>query len=279
MAHIGHLLVASDLTGKSVYPLQRAVELKAESDCQLTVMHVVEPGLTSHVSERRRGEAATELATWKRALPEAMQPGIDISVTVGDPFADIVDVLHSRQADIAIVGGPGKRGLKELFTGTTAERVIRFSEQPVLMVNRHPSGPYKRVVVAIDFSQGARRALEWACRIAPQAQIRLVHAWQSPLWGQASEQKETDAANQRLREQEERYLRSIVEQAGASRPLALEIVEDSPYTALRNAIGHSGAELLAMGTHARSRLATAMVGSLAQEFLAAGACDVLVAKA
>jgi nucleotide-binding universal stress UspA family protein len=279
MAHIAHMLVASDLTGKSVYPLQRAVQLKAESDCQLTVLHVVEHGLTPHMIERRQAEALSELESWKRALPEASQPGIGISVMVGDPFAGIVEALQTRQIDIVMVGGPGKRGLKELFTGTTAERVIRFSEEPVLMVNRHPNGPYKRVVVAMDFSQGAKRALDWACRIAPEAEIKLVHAWQSPLWGRASEQRETDAANRRLREQEERYLQAIVEQAGASRPLALQIVEDDPYTALRNAIGDFGAELLAMGTHAHSRLATAMVGSLAQEFLAAGACDVLVAKA
>lgn len=279
MAHIGHLLVASDLTGKSIYPLQRAVQLKAESDCQLTVMHVVEPGLTSRVSERRHAEASAELASWKQSLPEAIQPGVGIVVTVGDPFASILDTLQTRQVDLAVIGGPGKRGLKELFTGTTAERVIRFSEEPVLMVNRHPSGPYKRVLVALDFSQGAKRALEWACRIAPEAEIRLVYAWQSPLWGPASEQRETDAANQRLREQEEGYLRQIIEQVAPSRPLALQIVEDSPFTAVRNAIGHFGAELLAMGTHSRSRLATATVGSLAQEFLAEGACDVLVAKA
>jgi nucleotide-binding universal stress UspA family protein len=34
-----------------------------------------------------------------------------------------------------------------------------------------------------------------------------------------------------------------------------------------------------MGTHSRSRLATAMIGSLAQDFLAEGACDVLVTRA
>jgi nucleotide-binding universal stress UspA family protein len=279
MAHIGHLLVASDLTGRSVYPLQRAVQLKAESDCQVTVLHVVEQGLTSHVSERRYAEALAELEDWKRALPEASQPGIGVTVTVGDPFADIVDTLHAQQIDLAVIGGPGKRGVKELFTGTTAERVIRFSDEPVLMVNRHPSGPYKRVVVAMDFSQGAKRALEWACRIAPQAEIKLVYAWQSPLWGRASEQRETDAANQRLREQEERQLRAVIEEVAAGRGLPLEIVEDSPFSALRSTIGVFGADLLAMGTHSRSRLATAMVGSLAQEFLAADACDVLVAKA
>ena len=278
MAHIGHMLVASDLTGRSVYPLQRAAQLKAESDCQVTVLHVVEHGLTQYIQERRCADAAAELEGWKRALPEASQPGIGISVTVGDPFAAIVDVLQRGRVDLAVMGGPGKRGLKELFTGTTAERVIRFSDEPVLMVNQHPDGPYKRVVVAVDFSQGARRALEWTCRIAPQAEIRLLHAWLTPLW-EGSDERETAAANQRLQEQEERQLREMIARVAGGRTFPLEIVEHDPFTALRNAVGTFNADLLAMGTHARSRMATAMVGSLAQEFLAAGACDVLVAKA
>ena len=146
------------------------------------------------------------------------------------------------------------------------------------MVNQHANGPYKRVLVAMDFSQGARRALEWACRIAPEAEIRLVHAWQPPVKGREHEKQETDAANRRLREQEEQQLRVVVQQVAPALSLPLEIVDDEPYSALRNTIGTFGADLLAMGTHARSRLSTAIVGSLAQEFLAAGPCDVLVAR-
>jgi nucleotide-binding universal stress UspA family protein len=211
-------------------------------------------------------------------LTEATQPGVSVDVVVGDPFASILEALRSLQADLAVIGGPGRRGLKELFTGTTAERVIRFADQPVLMVNHHARGPYKRVLVAMDFSQGARRALEWACRIAPEAEIRLVHAWQPPVKGRSHEKKEADAANRRLREQEEQQLRAVVQQVAPTLSLPIEILDDEPYSALSNNIEAFNADLLAMGTHARSRLSTAVVGSLAQEFLAAGPCDVLVAR-
>lgn len=278
MAQLAHLLAATDLTGRSVYPLQRAMQLRAESDCQVTVLNVVEHGLSARISERRRAEALSELETWKRVLPEPAQPSISVEVVVGDPFAAILDVLRAQDADLAVVGGPGKRGLKELFTGTTAERVIRFANQPVLMANHHPNGPYKRVLVAMDFSQGARRALEWASRIAPEAEIRLVHAWHPPVKGREHERQETEAANRRLREQEEQQLQAVIQQVAPALSLPIEIVDDEPYSALRNRIGTFGADLLAMGTHARSRLSTAVVGSLAQEFLAAAPCDVLVAR-
>jgi nucleotide-binding universal stress UspA family protein len=278
MAQLAHLLAATDLTGRSVYALQRAIQLRAESDCQVTVLNVVEHGLTASIAERRRAEALLELETWTRALPEAAQLGVSVDVVVDDPFAAILEALRGLRADLAVIGGPGKRGLKELFTGTTAERVVRFADQPVLMANQHPSGPYKRVLVAMDFSQGARRALEWACRIAPQADIRLVHAWQPPVKGPTHERQQTDAANRRLCEQEAQQLRTVIQQVAPALTLPLEIVDDEPYSALRNTIGTFGADLLAMGTHARSRLSTAIVGSLAQEFLAASPCDVLVAR-
>jgi nucleotide-binding universal stress UspA family protein len=113
---------------------------------------------------------------------------------------------------------------------------------------------------------------------SPEAEIRLVHAWQPPVNGRAQDKQETDAANRRLREQEEQQLRAVIQLVVSAVSLPIEIVEDEPYRALRNTIGSFRADLLVMGTHARSRLSTAVVGSLAQEFLAAGPCDVLVAR-
>ena len=279
MANIAHLVVASDLTGRAIYPLQRAMQLKAESGCQVTVLHVVEHGLTAHVRERRAAEALDELTRWKDTVPELSQIALNVKVSLGDPFATILEAIHAELPDLAIVGQPGKPNLKEFFTGTTAERVMRFSERPVLMVNQHASGPYKRVLVAADFSEGARRALECACRIAPEAELRLVHAWQAPVWGRASDGRAADEANQRLRAQEEQQLRRFIGPAAADRRLPLDIVDDEPEPAIRRALGGFNADLLALGTHARGRMSTALIGSLAREFLVTGPCDVLVARA
>jgi nucleotide-binding universal stress UspA family protein len=71
----------------------------------------------------------------------------------------------------------------------------------------------------------------------------------------------------------------VVDQLASARSLPIEVVTGEPREVLRDAIGTFNADLLAMGTHSRSRLATAVVGSLAQEFLASGPCDVLVARA
>ena len=53
----------------------------------------------------------------------------------------------------------------------------------------------------------------------------------------------------------------------------------NPFFVIRDAIASFQPDLLAMGTHARSGVAIAMVGSLAREFLVEAPCDVLVARA
>jgi nucleotide-binding universal stress UspA family protein len=281
MSGLGHVLVATDLTGRSFYALQRAMQLKRQSGALVSVLHVVEPGLMADLEGKRTAEAAEALRDWRGALSEEDQQAVGINIEVGDPFAAILDEAAHSKTDLILVGQPGKRGLKELFTGTTAERVARFSDRPVLMVNQHPVGGYKRVLVALDFSESAKEALKWACRVAPEAEMKVVHAWNSPILRfSAGGQAEFEDASARLRAQEEAQIRTIIEQSlPPGRTPAFEMAEGSPYAVVREHVGRFNADLLALGTHARSRLKEAFVGSLAQEFLASGACDVLIAKA
>ncbi|HXV50076.1 MAG TPA: universal stress protein, partial [Candidatus Binatia bacterium] len=60
--------------------------------------------------------------------------------------------------------------MKDLLLGTTAERVVRKGDRPVLVVKRAADAPYRRVVVGVDFSEDSRYALELALRLAPQAE-------------------------------------------------------------------------------------------------------------
>jgi nucleotide-binding universal stress UspA family protein len=50
-------------------------------------------------------------------------------------------------------------------------------------------------------------------------------------------------------------------------------------SSIPDAIASFQPDLLAMGTHARSGIAIAMIGSLARTFLVEAPCDVLVARA
>jgi nucleotide-binding universal stress UspA family protein len=238
------------------------------------------------VQVRERGRALAEeyLRDWLVSLSQPDRSGVRFNVAMGDPLAGILDEAHERNADLIVLGEPRKTGLKELFVGTTAERVARYSNRPVLIVKRRPGDAYRRVLVAVDFSEGASRALEAAYQIAPTAEFLAVHAWQVPAVGLATRQ----AAENNVRHENELLRRRVARQASdhlvaleasQPRPPRIDMVEGNPFFVIRAAIGSFHPDLLAIGTHARSGIAVPMVGSLARDFLIDAPCDVPVARA
>jgi nucleotide-binding universal stress UspA family protein len=160
---------------------------------------------------------------------------------------------------------------------------VRFSDLPVLVVKERPGGAYERVLAAMDLSEGAIRALEAAYRIAPDAQFLIVHAWHEALMGFGT----SDAAA-RLTARENKRVRALVERkskdflsrlAPRAKTPQFELIEGSPEAVIRKQIAAFEPDLLAMGTHARSPLKIATLGSLARELLAEVPCDVLVVRA
>ena len=110
-----------------------------------------------------------------------------------------------------------------------------------------------RVLVAVDFSEGASRALEAALQIAPNAEFLLVHAWQVPPVGfgslEAAEKamaKENELLRKRLERQAQDHLVELASPAPSPR---IEMVVGNPFFVIRDAISSFEPDLLAMGTH------------------------------
>jgi nucleotide-binding universal stress UspA family protein len=172
--------------------------------------------------------------------------------------------------------------LKELFIGTTTERVVRHSDRPVLVVKQRTTGAYRRVLVAVDLSEAASRALEAAFQVAPSAEFLLVHAWQVPPVGFGSLQEAQKTAapkNELLRKRLERLVRYVMGRVSPAQQPRIEMLAGNPFFVIRDRITSSEADLLAMGTNARSGIPIAVLGSLACELLAQAPCDVLVVRA
>jgi nucleotide-binding universal stress UspA family protein len=282
MAGFKHILVGTDLSDRSERACERAIWLGRERAATVELLHVVEEGLVVQLRERERALAEEYLRDWLVGLSPADRPGA--KVAIGHPLAGILDEAHEQNADLIVLGEPGKTGLKELFIGTTAESVARHSDRPVLIVKRRPSDAYRRVFVAIDFSEATSRALKAAYEIAPTAEFLAVHAWQVPAVGLATRQAaennvhdENELLRQRVARQASDHLVAL--EASQPRPPCIKMIEGNPFFVIRTAIGSFHPDLLAIGTHARSGIAVAMLGSLAREFLIDAPCDVLVARA
>jgi nucleotide-binding universal stress UspA family protein len=278
MADIKHILVASDLTDGSHRALVRAVQLKQATAAALTLLHVAEPGLAEELAESRRSAALAALRSHMTQASQEELRRVVIEVLTGTPAATILGEAEAQGTDLIVLGEPRKQRMKELFVGTTAERVIRQSERPVLVVKGQPDKAYQRVLVAFDLSQAAERVLDTTLALAPLAEFRLVHARRNSS-GRVPEGMEEKGANERARS----LLEDAARRAGARSAyphtkLAVDMVEGPPAAVIANTAAAFGADLLAMGTHGRGRVRTALFGSVAQELVATSSCDVLVTR-
>jgi nucleotide-binding universal stress UspA family protein len=77
----------------------------------------------------------------------------------------------SGQADLLVVGAPGRTGIKERLFGSVSQRCIERADCPVVVVRTEPELStdemrIPRIVVGIDGSARSDRALRWALREA-----------------------------------------------------------------------------------------------------------------
>jgi nucleotide-binding universal stress UspA family protein len=276
---MNHILVATDLTDRSERALARALQLTSQSG-RLTLLHVVTAGLPEDVRAEQQRIAADFVTRRLQGVPVAQRANCESVLATGCIFSTIIAEAVGRNAELIVLGKAGIHPYAELFTGTTAERVVRFSDRPVLTVKQPPNGPYRRILSAFDGSEGAIRALRMALLLAPEAEVRVVHAWRPPqvaLGEIEAARKAIEEENERLRAQ----IREAAEQAtvhsASQAKVTIDLVENNPYLVIANE--SSSADLLVMGTHSKGRLAsTATIGGLARHLLAESSIDVLTSR-
>lgn len=272
------ILVASDLSARSDWAIERAAKLAADHDCRLIVLHVVDDELPARVADRLREEAEASL----REVVSGLAPStVEIKCMFGEHFAAIIDAAENVEADLVVIGKHREDALLDLFRGSTGERVIRFGKRPVLVVKRRPSHSYSRLMAAIDFSPVSARAIAFAAELVRSSpSIHVVHAFHIPFKGFLHGGKSFDRMAKRQQEAFGRNLSAEMEKFFALLTVDTARIERTfeegiPRDVILQAILKNSPDLVVVGTHGRSGLARAIVGSVAESILSEAPCDVL----
>ncbi|MEQ8789241.1 MAG: universal stress protein [Pirellulaceae bacterium] len=138
------LLVPIDFSPASQAALERALLLASGEGPVVILQHVVDTALVEFavqhgwgaredvVGEMRR-RAEEELAELQKSASEAVE--IDVIVSEGVPFLEILQKADDFAVDAIVIGKIGARGaLEKLLFGTTAEKVLRGSRRPVVVL-------------------------------------------------------------------------------------------------------------------------------------------------
>ena len=137
----------------------------------------------------------------------------------------------------------------------------------------------KSILHPTDFSQSAGNAFLYARALAKQygAQILLLHVIQLPVVGPAGTVPSPPPAPPIDREALKAQLKAI---ATANPELQIEfsLAENEPASAILDAAGQSGCDVIVMGTHGRTGLSRVLMGSVAERVVRSATCPVLTVK-
>ena len=131
------ILYPTDLSELSRTALDYAAALAQESDGELLVVHVQEPG-GAYVFGDSFFSGATDVDTGalRKAL-EAVRPENAAircrhRLLTGNPADQIVSLAEREKVDVIVMATHGRTGLMHLLMGSVAEAVIRRAHCPVL---------------------------------------------------------------------------------------------------------------------------------------------------
>jgi nucleotide-binding universal stress UspA family protein len=282
------LLVPTDFSKGAEHALGRALDLPLARGARLHVIHVLPADLPTKVRAKSEARARASLArALSRARGMAKPIGeLDLTSEVlrGQAFVEIIRCARRLDAELVVLGRHGRRPVRNMSIGTTAARVIREGDIPALIVGRKPTRSYRRPLVATDLEDASRRTFQLALRVLGRnvKTIDVVHACCVPFAGFVMP---TLTAQDR-----KNYRRSFEQAAIAGLEASLKPYRDAGVrfkgtvrlgdarSVVLAEARRRRADVVAVGTHGRSGVAHALLGSVAEWIIAAASCDVLVAR-
>ena len=285
------ILCPTDFSGVSDQALRVAAHLAMAHGSELVIAHAwsLEPPLFAGefvypaevvrelVDDADRGVAAA--VTTVRTIGATRVSSIVIN---GSPWETIVDhAERTPEIDLIVSGTRARTGLARAFLGSVAEMIVRHAPCSVLAVPDGGDKPFQRVLCPIDFSPSSRFALELVAELAGsrETSITLLHVIDPPR--AYNEEPFLTALDGGLVKRSHTLLDQWAAEVTAKRPIRTS-------SAVR--IGRAGPEiralldegepfdLVAMGSHQRTGIRRAVLGSVAETTLRHAHRAVLVAR-
>ncbi len=213
-------------------------------------------------------------------------PDVEIEIADTTPVEGILGAAQRFKADVIVVGWRGHGAVRRLLMGSVSRGVLRGSTCAVLVI-RH-SQPVRRLVVGVDGSDTARRALAFVSRLVPPrgGRVTLVSAVElltppsrGRVPGAASIAREITRQNRsRARAATKELNRAAAGLKRLGWQTRTRLVHGEPLRDLLTEVARSGAQLLVVGARGTSGVRHLLLGSVADGALNRSPVSVLVAR-
>jgi len=299
--NIQNIIVPIDFSKMSVQAIQIAKQLARRFGASIHLAHVrqfnyaadlmapVPPMVPFAFTPYEHDAARSVLKELEEVASECGVSSASCDVLSGaPPFDEICRLGHTIPADLIVMPTHGRTGLKHVFLGSTAERIVQHSSCPVLVTRGNSAQSkngsrfrVKTILVPVDFSSCSREGVRYAIAFANEfgAQIILVHAtylgyvyssegtaiYDIPGLQRAARQ----TAERKMRE----FLRSV--NFGAVK-YQTAFTDGSPVTDICAFAKDHDVDLIITSTHGFTGFTHVLIGSIAEQVVRHAPCSVLV---
>lgn len=290
------ILCGTDFSPLAEQAVQRAAQLAREHGATLLLAHVVPSSLWDDATTRLRdmlgadsptpesltAEAHARLVEQCCRLELAGAGACDVAVAYGRPPTELARQTTELEADLLVVADRGSHSLRDVTLGTTAQKLLRTSPRPVLVVKRAPVSAYAAVLAPTDFSEPSRAAIRAAAALFPQSVLHLAHAYELPFDGVL--RADIEPATRRYYDEQARRrlgadLFALADELGiAASRRVLHVEHGYPATCIEQWIATTRADLVVLAAHGKSALERAFLGSVSLHTLGNAPCDVLLLR-
>ena len=299
--NIQNIIVPIDFSKMSVQAIEIAKQLARRFGASIHLAHVRQfnyaadfvapaPPMVpfSFMPYEQNGEQ-TALNDLKKVAGECGVSSAKCDVLSGAPaFDEICRLAQTIPADLVVTPTHGRTGLKHVFLGSTAERIVQHSSCPVLVArgsalqaNDGSRFRIKTILVPVDFSNCSREGLRYAIAFANEfgAKIILLHA---TYLGYVYSSEGTGVYDipglqRAARETAERKMRELVRSVnfGAVK-FETALTDGSPVIDICAFAKDHHVDLIITSTHGFTGFKHVLIGSIAEQVVRHAPCSVLV---
>jgi nucleotide-binding universal stress UspA family protein len=285
------ILCPTDFSDASKRAVEHAARLATEHKTELVLVHAwyVPPMMYSGEyvfpppALEEMADAAQHMLDGAVGEAKGMAPNaksVSGVLIAGVPWSSIVEQLEALGCDLCVMATHGRTGITRVLLGSVAEKVIRHAKTTVLTIRPdHEVKPIRHVLCPTDFSESAEYALERALELVkPGGKITLLHVIEVPV-AYAGEVRIADFARDLDKRAADALDREAKRVAGRGYDVDTRSRLGYPGQQTLHAIDDDPTiDLVAMGSHGRTGIRRALLGSVAEKVVRHARCPVLVTR-
>lgn len=290
MNPLKHILVATDLSPYARNAAERAAYLSKAQQASLDLLYVANPAPFERLKQlvvpdddllkRVLDSAGEKIHALAAMLFQRYDISAGVQVASGSVTTEITRVVQDKHSSLLVCGARGQSVARRLLLGSTVQKMLSRMPCPLLVVKPAPRDAYRTVLVPVDFSPVSLRAIELARRIAPQAEIILLHVYEAPF--------ESSVRFAHIDHDTLTHYRNVIRKDAVTQLAALSksagmpdarqiVVHGDPGWRIAEQEQELECDLIVVGKQGTSALEELLVGSVTKHVLNESQCDVLVA--